>query len=313
MTVKRAVKKGLLAIVLALTGSVFFLVCWSVWYRYTDHTARLLAARDQLVSSREIALPDSAGRRRLTFEITDSRGRTAGGSLNIPDSHTGPLPMVLILAGHGTGARAVELVRLAKPAVLCGLNYPEIPDYRVGLSEAPGLVQQLDSLVLDAAAMVFTALDYLCSRPEVDTGRITVLGASFGVPFAVIAGLDERVDGMALLYGGAGLERVIEHNLGRKVKSWWLRRPLAYLLGTFAAPYEPGGYVGRFAPRPLLVVNSRDDDRMPEAAALELFEAAGEPKERVLLPGGHVHPSNTALIDSLTATVSRWLVEEGLL
>ena len=195
------------------------LVLFAQWYRSTDHTDNLLSARAEWFEATEWELVDSAGYRAVAFSLSDNFGRVVEGYLSFPDSSPGPLPAVLILGGHGTGARAVELVKLNRPAVLCGMNYPDIPEHRINPLKIPSLLFSLDSLVTDAVANAFTVMDYLLHRPEVDPEKLTVLGASFGVPFAVIAGLDSRVDGMALIYGGGDMERIIEWNLRSRIRS----------------------------------------------------------------------------------------------
>jgi dienelactone hydrolase len=294
--------------VLLLAGLFF---C-AQWYRAVDHTDNLLSARAQWFEATERELADSAGGRAVAFTLTDNLGRVVEGHLSFPDTASGPLPAVLILGGHGTGARAVELVRLGHPAVLCGMNYPDLPEYRVHPLKIPSLLFSLDSLVSDAAANAFTVIDYLLSRPEVDPHRLTVLGASFGVPFAVIVGLDSRVGGMVLIYGGADLERVIEWNLRRRISSGPLRKAACYLLGTFTVAYEPSRYLAQFSPRPVLLVNGSDDTKIPQESVRLLYRTAGEPKEQLWVSGGHIHPNNRKLIGQLTTAISSWMERHGL-
>ena len=51
--------------------------------------------------------------------------------------------------------------------------------------------------------------------------------------------------------------------------------------------YEPGVYIGRISPTPLLLVVARQDHLTPAHLALDAFERAREPKQLVILPGGH--------------------------
>jgi fermentation-respiration switch protein FrsA (DUF1100 family) len=51
---------------------------------------------------------------------------------------------------------------------------------------------------------------------------------------------------------------------------------------------RPVDYVGRLAPRPLLLIYSARDGYLPPEQPGEMFAAAGEPKEMWLAPGsGH--------------------------
>lgn len=51
--------------------------------------------------------------------------------------------------------------------------------------------------------------------------------------------------------------------------------------------YEPGAWISRIAPTPLLMLVAKDDVLTPTELALEAFENAREPKKLVVLPGGH--------------------------
>jgi fermentation-respiration switch protein FrsA (DUF1100 family) len=51
--------------------------------------------------------------------------------------------------------------------------------------------------------------------------------------------------------------------------------------------YEPGAYLPRISPTPLLFCVAREDGLTPSELAIEAYERAREPKRLVLLPGGH--------------------------
>jgi len=51
--------------------------------------------------------------------------------------------------------------------------------------------------------------------------------------------------------------------------------------------YEPGSYISRISPTPLLLMPAEEDHLTPARLALEAYEEAREPKKLVLLPGGH--------------------------
>ena len=63
------------------------------------------------------------------------------------------------------------------------------------------------------------------------------------------------------------------------------------LRSTFAARlYEPGIWVGRISPTPLLMVVATDDRLTMTDLELDAYERALEPKHLVLVPGGHFDP-----------------------
>ena len=51
--------------------------------------------------------------------------------------------------------------------------------------------------------------------------------------------------------------------------------------------YEPRTYIGRISPTPLLMIVAREDHLTPAHLAIEAYSHALEPKNLVILPGGH--------------------------
>jgi hypothetical protein len=152
-----------------------------------------------------------------------------------------------------------------------------------------------------APAMFSLGAGYLAERPEVDAARVAMVAASYSVPFGTIAAaMDQRIRNVALIYGAGSLPLVFAANL-KGIPSM-LRRPLASLAMLPFAPFTPERYVQRIAPRPLVMINGVDDPRMPLAAVHALYDAAREPKALLLLKTGHLMPTDSALIQSLTDT-----------
>lgn len=57
-----------------------------------------------------------------------------------------------------------------------------------------------------------------------------------------------------------------------------------------ARMYEPGNWITRVSPTPLLLVVARDDRLTVTDVALAAYERALEPKRLALIPGGHFNP-----------------------
>ncbi|MDQ0596324.1 fermentation-respiration switch protein FrsA (DUF1100 family) [Streptomyces canus] len=57
-----------------------------------------------------------------------------------------------------------------------------------------------------------------------------------------------------------------------------------------ARMYEPGSFIRRVSPTPLLMIVAKDDYLTVTDVALEAYEDALEPKKLVLIPGGHFDP-----------------------
>jgi fermentation-respiration switch protein FrsA (DUF1100 family) len=75
-----------------------------------------------------------------------------------------------------------------------------------------------------------------------------------------------------------------------------------------ARMYEPGVWVSRIAPTPLLMVVARHDTITLTDLALEAYERAHEPKKLVTIPGGHFDPYLSGFDVSSRAAVA-WFKE----
>jgi hypothetical protein len=113
------------------------------------------------------------------------------------------------------------------------------------------------------------------------------------------------------IHGGAGNRGWIEHNLQNRIPQDWLRPLVASLAHLLAhgSSFDTEYWVARIAPRPVVVVGARDDERLPEAKVMKLYDAAGAPKELVWTEGGHVDPRRPELVRALLDIVRARLEE----
>jgi uncharacterized protein len=70
--------------------------------------------------------------------------------------------------------------------------------------------------------------------------------------------------------------------------------------------YEPGVYIDRIAPTPLLMVVAARDHLTVVDQALEAYQRALEPKALELLPGGHFEAYTGSGFDQASAAASAW-------
>lgn len=73
--------------------------------------------------------------------------------------------------------------------------------------------------------------------------------------------------------------------------------------------YEPGAYLSRIAPTPLMMCAAREDHLTVVDLTLEAFEAAREPKKLVLLPGGHFDAYVDANFERSSTAQRDWFVQ----
>lgn len=132
---------------------------------------------------------------------------------------------------------------------------------------------------------VSRAYDMLVAERKVDPRRVALWGSSRGAMVGTIVGaVDKRLAAVAVIYG-AHFDALEKEHL-----------PAAC----------PANYVGRIAPRPLLMVNgTQDSDMIRDAAVEPLFRLAKEPKQIIWTDGGHMF-----MTEEHRAAIIQWLREK---
>jgi hypothetical protein len=215
------------------------------------------------------------------------------------------LPLALLLGGRNTGRDAVRLLENTRGVMAVALSYPYAGDPKPKGAGVIGAIPHIRQAFFDTPAAMMLALDDLLARSDVDGSKVEAIGISLGVPFVVIAGaLDRRVTRVWALHGSGGVYTPLEYNL-RQFIPLAPARVAAAGIGTLAVSgprMTPERWVARISPRPFIMINAADDERLPRRAVLSLFAAAREPKELIWLPGAHV-TSDADVVRPLVALV----------
>jgi fermentation-respiration switch protein FrsA (DUF1100 family) len=152
-------------------------------------------------------------------------------------------------------------------------------DYR-GYGRSAG-EPTLPGLHLDDAAALETAF----AMRGVDPGKIVVFAQSLGgtVAITALAQSPYRHRIRALITESAfsdyrGITR-------EKLAGFWLTWPLQWPLSlTMNDDYNPLEAIGKISPTPVLIIHGLADQIIPPHHADALYDAAGEPREKWLLP-----------------------------
>lgn len=238
-----------------------------------------------------------------TVRLTSSTGLVATGRLLRPSSaRNGCYPAVLLQDGREENSGVIgRLPAEFGDVVVLALDYPaEIP-YVMRLRDVVLHGERLQRAARKIPALFSLGATYLVQRSDVDTMRLALAATSFAVPFATIAAAaDQRFRNVALIYGAGDLPSVVAANLA--IRPRVLRRPAAWLATRPFAAFFPERFIGRIAPRPIVMVNGVDDPQMPASAVQRLYDAARPPKSIVWLRTGHLMPTDSALIRTLVDT-----------
>lgn len=221
-------------------------------------------------------------------------GYSVRGHLRVPRAD-GRWPSLIVIGGINTGRMAAELFTPEEPYVILGLDYPWEGPTRLNAWQFLLRLLKIRSAMFLTPSAVMLAMDYLEAHPRVAPQPIVLVGASFGAQLITVTGaLDERARAVLVIYGGGDYRALLNANL--KVKPAWLRSALAGAGGWLLDPIEPLHYVSAIAPRPVILINGLQDDRIPRRSVEAMYEAAGEPKELVWLDEGHISSRDTALL-----------------
>ena len=209
----------------------------------------------------------------------------------------GPGPFPCVLAAHGVTSNKGTSTGLRDLIVPAGYAMFTIdarfhgdrgtPQEFFDLQHYPGRVRELfQGTVVDLRR----ALDYLQQRPDCRPGKTGFIGTSMGAFMgAALAGADPRVQAPVLLFGGADWRTWFTTGHPGVVGIFYELGNPASLDAVVAAldPLDPAKWVGRIAPRPVLIVHGDADDVVPPPTAQALFDAARDPKTMLWYAGGH--------------------------
>lgn len=233
--------------------------------------------------------------------LRNADGLTATGQLLQPPSRSRGAA-VLLQNGRELNSAALQyLPPDFGDVVVLSLDYPEELPYAISVGDLILRGNDLHRAAARIPRMFSLAADYLVGRSDVDPARVIMVATSFAVPFATqTAALDDRFANVALIYGAGRMQDVLAANLTLRPR--FLRGAAAWLAMRPFAGFAPERYIGRIAPRPLIMVNGIDDPQMPRKAVEALYESAREPKDLIWLRTGHLLPSDSALIRQLVDT-----------
>ncbi|MBO5694620.1 MAG: acetylxylan esterase [Lentisphaeria bacterium] len=214
----------------------------------------------------------------------------------LPDRRNGKIPAILYNHSHGS------LFHLGKDELLQGAPYqngPYLPDllkagYAVLTIDHRAFGSRSDKKIDDIfkemlwrgqvlwGMMLYDsvrALDYLCSRDEVDATRIGTVGMSMGSTMAwYLAAVDERINVCADICCMTDFEELIkaEHLCGHGTY---------YFVPCLLKFFDTAAINALIAPRPHISVNGMYDGLTPEtgldkvdAALKEVYQQAGCPE-----------------------------------
>jgi dienelactone hydrolase len=229
-----------------------------------DH-GKALDAKDEVVNQAD-------DHTQYRVEFTGIKDDRVPGYLYVPkrkpDVKT-PLPAVLLQYGSGGNKKTDYIVALGKQFVARGFIVLTIDS--IGRGERRTKDQKNDnlSLISDERVMHYCgdysrAIDYLCSRQDVDKDRVGYVGISWGAITGItFCAYDERIKAVGSMVGGGNFLGGFNETVAEKVAKEGSKSS------------DPVYHIARIAPRPILFINVTKDQLILKAWAESLHKAAG--------------------------------------
>ena len=222
------------------------------------------------------ALGDSGDYSLYHVTYLSTHGVKVPGLLSVPKSAKGPVPAIIFVHGIGD-SKTADYMEIGN-RIFCQngyavmridvLNHGErkLYDHKVDLIKNYRYWSR--NIIIQTVFDLRRAVDFLATRPEIDSARIGYFGISFGGFIGVVfVGVEQRVRVPVIALAGGGL------NLLFGIKAF------SSDVNEFLSVIEPLNFIEKISPRPLLMINTKNDEVVPPMTSRRLYAKAGEPKQ----------------------------------
>ncbi|MCI0517271.1 MAG: hypothetical protein L0Y45_05500 [Woeseiaceae bacterium] len=224
------------------------------------------------------------------------------------EAATRKVGLLLLIGGHRTGRHAVDLIGEPAGIAYAAIDYPyRGNDSLSGALQIAGAIPAIQDALLDTPPALILAMDWISRQPWFDAGHAELAGVSLGVPFAAVAGaLDDRFTRVWLIHGATSNYDWVLHMAENRVKNRVLRdlAVRASLLLAYGNSFRTADWLREIAPRPVVIIAARDDERMPQGAPAA-YRTASESEHVSLMwtEGKHVEPGREYELQQLVDLV----------
>lgn len=218
------------------------------------------------------------------------------------------VPCVVFLYGIGQSSRFFDQIAPIFAAHGFAMVMPEQFQQGERRDKKAGLLRKISALRERSSRIVpetRRVVDFLSQTPWIDPGSIHLMGASYGgITGCSVVAREPRFKNAVLIMAGGNLPKLLNSLVRRhRPESKILGPTVATLAAWMLSPFEPLDFVGKISPRPLLFLYVADDELIATDCMDALYNAAGNPKDRITYEGGH---------DSISEKVVRNMLDDSL-
>lgn len=311
-------KRVLLAIFYITLFLLLFLLIYIIRERNRDPLEAINNVDFYVDLLKEKSVFDSliAGKRIYTeVELLSAKTDTIKAIISFPMNYQDTLfPVVTILGGHRIGRKNFSFIQNPGQNIIIIYVYSyQVKQWEEGffLTELPRVRQA----IVRTPGQVVELLHWIEQQSWTDTGRVSLLGYSFGALFlpAVnrLASVSNIKTGPCILaYGGADFNLLLDRNL--KIKPQWFKHLTAWFGSGLINTVDPVQHASYMRGN-LYLINGLLDKQIPQESWRLLYSLIPGIVKIDVLNEGHMHPRKPELTQKLVDMSRLWLKEQGVL
>lgn len=232
-------------------------------------------------------------------------------------------PLGLVFGGFESAATVLDLLNPKVPVALASFDYPYRVPHKVTVLQAVTLAPQARRSVRATREGIVPFTERLLTDDRIDSKKVFLLGASFGVPFVLSVAESPLFQAVIILYGFADYEKAIAYQLQKRWKKGigFLSTPAAWFSARAISLYlqfpDLPSHIRRWdKDKKVFMISGKADEFIPKSVTDSLKDKIVSSDSQftyVELEGNHLMPGANKQIDGLTSRVTDWLRAQSLL
>jgi len=234
------------------------------------------------------------------FTFEGSPGEKVPVMAVIPSNAGQPCPAIIFLYGIGMEIDFIDKIAEAVTQAGFALFVPEQLNRGKRRPKGLGPAEEVATFrhrIMTTIHDPRRLIDVIEKRPDIDSQRIYLWGASFGAMAGCsVMAYDPRLKaGVLTLCGGDFQKMARDSSLRQTLPRFSWIKLAAPVAASLLRPFDPILHIARIAPRPLLFQNLLNDEMIPRSSVEELYNRAGQPKQILWYDSPHNHPAKDAI------------------